>query len=244
MKLPGLGQVIRWGCTSLVRIVPAVVTVVRASMQPQRALVLSAAASGDIAMATNAGCSTRSEDDRQTWMQKINGPWHKQALWVYTAIVLAHWAEHLAQAMQIYLFGWPVPESRGVVGLWVPWVVDSETLHYAYALVMLIGFWGLRKGFVGQSYRWWMLAFWIQFWHHIEHAVLLGQALVRQNLFGSPVPLSLVQLVIPRVELHLFYNTVVFIPMVIAMFYHMFPLPGEESHQGCSCAWHPRMVRA
>ena len=47
------------------------------------------------------------------------------------------------------------------------------------------------------------------------------------NLFGRPVPTSLMQLWVPRVELHLFYNTIVFIPMVIAMYYHMFPPQGE-----------------
>ena len=175
-------------------------------------------------------------------MQKLNGQWHKPALLTYTAIVLAHWAEHLAQAVQIYALHWPIPDSRGVLGMWFPSLVSSEALHYAYALVMLVAFWILRTGFVGRSYTWWMVAFWIQFWHHIEHALLQGQAIVGQNLFGSPVPLSIAQLVIPRVELHLFYNTAVTVPMVIAMFYHMFPLPGEEAHQGCSCSWHPRVV--
>ncbi|KAA5543148.1 hypothetical protein FYK55_12760 [Roseiconus nitratireducens] len=193
---------------------------------------------------STATCSVPQASDQQTWMEKINGPYHKQALYLYTAIVLAHWCEHLAQAIQIYVLGWPIPESRGVLGLWFPWMIKSELLHYGYALVMLVAFWILRKGFVGQSYRWWMLAFWIQFWHHIEHALLQGQAIFRHNLFDSPVPVSILQLLIPRVELHLFYNTVVFIPMVIAMFYHMFPLPGEAAHQGCSCAWQPRTAPA
>lgn len=191
-------------------------------------------------MSNAAACSINRTESRMTWMEKINGPWHKYSLWIYTAIVLAHWAEHLAQTVQIYLLNWPIPDSRGVVGLWIPWVVKSEALHYGYAIVMLIGFWILRKGFVGQSYTWWIVAFWIQFWHHIEHALLQGQAIFQHNLFGSPVPISIAQLVIPRVELHLFYNTIVFIPMVIAMFYHMFPLPGEEAHHNCSCTWHPR----
>lgn len=193
---------------------------------------------------STAACTVPRDAHQMSWMDKINGPLHKQALWIYTAIVLAHWAEHLVQATQIYILGWPIPESRGVVGLWIPWVIKSEALHYGYALVMLIGFWILRKGFVGQSYKWWMAAFWIQFWHHIEHALLQGQAIFQQNLFDSPVPVSMLQLVIPRVELHLFYNTVVFVPMVMAMFYHMFPLPGEAAHQGCSCAWQPRVARA
>lgn len=188
-------------------------------------------------------CSIDSLSD-QTTLGKLNSVWHKPALLTYTAIVLAHWAEHLAQATQIYILGWPIPESRGVLGYWYPWMVKSELLHYGYAIVMLIAFWILRKGFVGRSYTMWMVAFWIQFWHHIEHALLQGQAVFQQNLFGSPVPVSIAQLVIPRVELHLFYNTIVFVPMVVAMFYHMFPTPEEQTHMKCSCTWHPNASKA
>jgi hypothetical protein len=53
---------------------------------------------------------------------------------------------------------------------------------------------------------------------------------------GRPVPTSLVQLWVPRVELHLFYNTIVFIPMVIAMYYHLFPPAEEKSTPRCSCS--------
>lgn len=191
-------------------------------------------------MSATVACELRDTQRPMSWMDKINGPYHKEALYVYVVIVLAHWAEHLAQTAQIYLLGWSIPESRGVAGLWYPWLVKSEALHYMYAFVMLVAFWILRKGFTGRSHTWWMIAFWIQFWHHIEHALLQGQALFHHNLFGAPVPMSVAQSIIPRVELHLFYNTAVTIPMVIAMFYHMFPLPSEEAHQGCSCAWHPR----
>ena len=45
----------------------------------------------------------------------------------------------------------------------------------------------------------------------------------------GPVPTSLVQMWVPRVELHLFYNTIVFIPMVVAMYYHMFPTGSDAS---------------
>ena len=62
-------------------------------------------------------------------------------------IVLAHWAEHLLQAFQIYVLGWPVPEARGLLGLYYPWLIKSETLHYGYALVMLAGLWMFRSGF-------------------------------------------------------------------------------------------------
>lgn len=186
-----------------------------------------------------AVCSTTAPESHG-FLEKINEEWHKPALQLYMFIVLAHWAEHLVQAFQIYVLGWAVPESRGILGQFFPWIVKSEALHYGYAIVMLIGLWVLRKGFVGRSKIWWMISFWIQFWHHIEHAILQGQAIVGTNLFDKPVPHSIVQLWVARVELHLFYNTVVFIPMVIAMYYHMFPPAGEEAHASCGCRWTPK----
>jgi hypothetical protein len=171
---------------------------------------------------------------------KLNAAWHDRALKLFMVVVLAHWAEHLAQATQIYVMGWPVKEARGVLGLWYPWMVKSELLHYGYAIIMLAAIWLLRSGFRGKSYVWWMISFWIQFWRHIEHALLQGQAIAGSNLFNQPVPVSIIQLWVPRVELHLFYNSVVFIPMVIAMYYHMFPSAGDEAQHDCNCAWRPR----
>jgi hypothetical protein len=184
-------------------------------------------------------------DERASIVERLNGPSHELALRIFMAIVLAHWAEHLLQAFQIYGLGWPVPESRGLLGYFFPWLVRSEALHYAYALLMLSGLWLLRSGFRGTiDRRWWMIAFWIQFWHHIEHALLQGQYLFGHNLFGQPVPTSILQLWAPRVELHLFYNTIVFIPMAIAMYHHMFPPPVDAGRLKCTCAWHSQFERA
>lgn len=85
-----------------------------------------------------------------------------------------------------------------------------------------------------------MIAFWIQFWHHIEHLLLQAQAILHVNFFGQPVPTSILQLVVPRVELHLFYNAVVFIPMVVAMYYHLLPSQDERGQMRCTCAVKPR----
>jgi hypothetical protein len=169
--------------------------------------------------------------------QKLNSVWHRRALNFFMFIVLAHWAEHLAQAWQIYVLGWPRPQAGGFLGLFYPWLVSSELMHYGYAIVMLIGLWTFRKGFSGTSRTWWTIALVIQFWHHIEHAVLQYQAITAHYWFGSPVPISFVQALMPkfRPELHLFYNAIVFIPMVIAMYYHMFPPKGEEAAV-CSCS--------
>ncbi|MDZ7691411.1 MAG: hypothetical protein U5K69_09820 [Balneolaceae bacterium] len=183
---------------------------------------------------------TGMQSSYRDWIEILNTTWHERGLQIFMAVVLAHWAEHLVQAYQIWVLGWPLPESLGVIGYIYPWMFTSEILHYGYALVMLIGLWVFRKGFIKSSYTWWMISFWIQFWHHIEHALLQGQALVGANLFGSPVPISIVQLWVPRVELHLIYNTLVFIPMIVAMYLHMFPKPGEEAHIDCSCVVQPK----
>ena len=117
-----------------------------------------------------------------SFYEKLNSVWHERALQIFMAVVLAHWGEHLFQAYQIYVMGWPRSKANGLLGLWYPWLIKSEVLHYAYALVMLIGLWVLRKGFSGKARTWWTVALVIQFWHHIEHFLLLSQATLHHNL--------------------------------------------------------------
>jgi hypothetical protein len=172
----------------------------------------------------------------RSFLGKLNGPWHERALRAFMIVVIAHWAEHLAQAYQVYMLGWPLHQARGVLGQAFPWLVHSEALHYGYALIMLGGIWTLLPGFVGRSRTWWLVALVIQFWHHIEHALLQGQAIAGRTLFGAPAPTSILQLIVPRLELHLFYNTVVFIPMMVSMYYHLFPSVPDAAAMRCSCA--------
>lgn len=174
----------------------------------------------------------------------INHAGHERALQLFMVVVLAHWAEHLVQAFQIYALHWARPDSRGVLGQFIPWLVKSESLHYGYALVMLLGLFMLRDGFKGRSGLWWSICLGIQFWHHIEHGLLQIQAIIGHNFFGSPVPTSILQLVVPRVELHLFYNTIVFIPMVIAMYYHKFPPTEEDVSHQCTCGCKAQPIAA
>ena len=192
-----------------------------------------------------AHAGTLQEIAGRSLVARVNGAGHERALQFFMVIVLAHWAEHLLQAFQIYGLGWPVASSRGLLGHFFPWVVLSEILHYGYALVMLAGLWLLRAGFTGLAdRRWWTLALAIQFFHHIEHFLLQMQFLLAQNLFDRPVPTSILQFWFPRVELHLFYNTIVFIPMMIAMYHHMFPPPAVAGRQKCTCAWHRGLAQA
>jgi hypothetical protein len=170
--------------------------------------------------------------------ESLNTRWHEVALKGFLVIVLFHWLEHLVQAYQFFVLHWPRPKSMGLVGMYYPWLMKSEVLHYGFALVMLIGLWVLRKGFTGRSHTWWMIAFWIQFYHHFEHLILFYQAQTHHYWFGGTVPTSIGQIWIPRIELHLIYNALVFIPMVIAMYYHMYPPASETVKPSCTCARH------
>jgi hypothetical protein len=171
-----------------------------------------------------------------SFMSQLNGAWHRRSLQIFMVVVLVHFAEHLVQAYQVYALHWPVHAARGMLGQWFPWLVHSEALHYGYAVIMLVGLWMLLPGFVGRSRTWWLAALVIQFWHHIEHALLQGQAIAGHNLFGSPVPISIVQLWIPRVELHLLYNTLVLVPMLVATYHHVLPRLPEAAAMRCGCA--------
>lgn len=170
--------------------------------------------------------------------ERLNTRWHERALQLFMLIVVVHWVEHIVQAYQVFVLHWSRPMAMGFLGMYYPWLMRTETLHYSFAVVMLAALWALRKGFTGRAHSWWMVAFWIQFWHHIEHGLLFYQALSRHYLFGGTVPTSIGQIWVPRVELHLFYNFIVFTPMVLAMYYHMYPPASELPRIGCSCARH------
>ena len=82
-----------------------------------------------------------------------------------------------------------------------------------------------------------MIAFWIQFWLHIEHLLLIAQATFHHNLMGKPVPFSVL-----RSSSHAsnFISSITrsCIPIVIAVYDHMLPPEGERESALCTCAWH------
>ncbi|HKR09266.1 MAG TPA: hypothetical protein VJS39_08765 [Gemmatimonadaceae bacterium] len=178
------------------------------------------------------------------FVESLNTRYHKRALLSFLTIVLFHWAEHLVQAYQFYVLHWSRQMSMGLLGMYYPWLMKTETLHYGFAVVMLVGLWILRKGFTGTSHTWWMISFWIQFWHHFEHFLLFYQANTHHYFFGGSVPTSIGQIWIPRIELHLIYNTLVFIPMVVAMYYHVYPPARDTVKSACSCGHHRAPVAA
>ena len=166
---------------------------------------------------------TANEDSRTrigTWLQVVNGTWHRRTLSAYMIVVFAHWAEHIAQAYQVFVLEWARPDAGGVLGLWFPLLASSEVLHFVYNLGLLLGLICLRPGFHGRARTWWTVALLIQGWHFFEHLLLQIQWLTGLYLFGAPQQTSILQLWIPRVELHFLYNSVVFIPMLFGLFFY------------------------
>ena len=163
----------------------------------------------------------------------FSGRQQERALLLFLAFNLAHVLEHVFQAIQIFVLGWPRSLALGALGLVWPWLVRSEWLHYWYALMILVGLIALRPALVGRARAWWDLALGIQLWHHFEHALLLGQVLAGHNLFGAVVPTSVLQLFFPRVELHLAYNAAVSAPLGAAMYLHLYrPTLGHTAGEG------------
>src|SRR5258707_4817114 len=115
------------------------------------------------------------------FLAKLNGPWHERALRTFMVIVIAHWAEHLAQAYQVYVLKWAPHQAGGVLGQAFPWLVHSEVLHYGYALIMLAGLLAFLPGFVGQARTWWLLALLVQVLQHIQHPRLHEPGLPRHD---------------------------------------------------------------
>lgn len=94
---------------------------------------------------------------------------------LFINICIAHFAEHLAQLFQLYVLGWSRANCLGILGLWQPALMHSEWLHYGYALFMLIGLYLLR---CQVKSRWWTTTIYLQQFHHLEHLLLLIQALL------------------------------------------------------------------
>ena len=174
--------------------------------------------------------------EKEGLLDKINGRWHRRSLAIFAAITVAHWVEHIVQAFQIWVLDMARPDAKGALGYLFPWLVTSEALHYGFAIAMLVGLAVLLPGFSGRSKVVWGVALGIQVWHHFEHALLLYQAQANHNFFGKPAPTSVLQLVWQRPELHLFYNALVFAPMLLAMWLHTRPTPAERSAVSCTCA--------
>lgn len=137
---------------------------------------------------------------------------------LFALVVLAHWVEHVVQVIQIHVLGVPPQRALGAVGWAFPGLVESEWLHFAFNLVLLVGLVVLLDTFRGRPRTWWQLAIAAQCWHFFEHWLLFAQAQTGARFFGTDAPTSVLQLIVPRADLHLVYNGVVTVVVLIALF--------------------------
>ncbi|MEX1019672.1 MAG: hypothetical protein WDZ49_08440 [Litorilinea sp.] len=158
-----------------------------------------------------------------SWYARLNGLHHARALWIFMLIVVAHWMEHVLQIYQIYGLGWAPTAAGGLIGVFFPILITSETLHFVYDFIQWAGIVVLRGGFRGPARPYWRVAMIAQTWHFIEHILLMVQYLTGYYIFGRIKQTSLLELFFPREELHFVYNLIVFVPMVIAVHYYLRP---------------------
>ncbi len=140
----------------------------------------------------------------------VTGNRHARMLNIYLVFVAVHFMEHLLEMLQVFVLKIPSTKPGGLLGLAFPALANAEWVHFSYNLFQLAGLLLLAAGFGGTARKWWTIATLFQVWHFFEHTLLQGQALFSQNLFGQPVPTSLVQaLGVPRPHLHFIYNLAV-----------------------------------
>jgi hypothetical protein len=122
--------------------------------------------------------------------------WHKIGITIFIVIALSHIFES-------------DPET-------------SEWLQYNYTLMMLGGLMVLRPGFYISRYahRSWSIALYIQIWQLVEYSLLLIQRETGNNLFDSPVPTSILNLILLGIQPHFFYNVIVLIPVFAALYFY------------------------
>ncbi|HEU0073263.1 MAG TPA: hypothetical protein VFS30_04560 [Dehalococcoidia bacterium] len=171
--------------------------------------------------------------------ERINGPWHGRALLILFAVILFHMFEHVVQVVQTYLLGVDRVDALGLLGVWMPDLIRSETVHFGFSVYTWSAIFLTGGAAVGMARNIGLIALSVQSWHLLEHSTLIFQRATDSFFFGASEPTSLAQLLIPRVELHFIYNGVVFSAIVIALLLHAYPPRGETARSRCVCTMTP-----
>ena len=130
----------------------------------------------------------------------------KTKMTIFLGLIAAHWVEHFFQMYQVYVQHLHRECALGFLGMKYPWLVRTEILHFAFALFTTAGmYWIGDQYFTSwKATKFWAVGYLISIWHLFEHSLLFGQALA-----GRAHPTSIIQLFVPRIELHLFYNSII-----------------------------------
>lgn len=129
------------------------------------------------------------------------------------SLQVGHFVEHVAQMVQIHVFGLEGAQARGIVG-----ALDIEWVHFVWNTLIIIGVLALLPSFRRSGWLW--IAAMFCAWHSIEHVYIMAAflnsgavggpgLLARGGILGGGVPLS-------RPDLHFLYNLAETIPLCLA----------------------------
>jgi hypothetical protein len=124
-----------------------------------------------------------------------------------------HFVEHIAQMIQIHVFGFQGADARGIFG-----TLDIEWVHFIWNTWVLLVALVLVARF--RANRWLWLTLLVSGWHGVEH-VAIFRVYLTTGLSGTPGLLSqggaiAGGLPVGRPDLHFFYNLIETIPLVVA----------------------------
>jgi hypothetical protein len=127
---------------------------------------------------------------------------------LFTLLVLAqtsHLLEHVAQMIQLHVFGLTGSDARGIVGQ-----LDIEWVHFIWNAAVVVVLATLLVRF--RSDRWLAVACVIAGWHLVEHDVIM-MSFLATGIPGSPGLLASGgsiggRLPLSRPDLHFIYNLV------------------------------------
>lgn len=134
-------------------------------------------------------------------------------MYVLVFTQLGHFGEHLAQIVQIYVFGLRGADASGIFG-----ALDVEWVHFIWNTWIIIALTPLLGRFPQNTWLW--VALFIAGWHELEHAYIMSVylstgvertpgLLSRGGAIGGGLPLT-------RPDLHFYYNLIETAPLVLA----------------------------
>lgn len=143
----------------------------------------------------------------------------KYGMKIFGALMIAHWLEHIFQAYQVYVLHMNRMCALGMLGMKYPWLVRTESLHFVFAWLTFVMFYFAGIGYFSSqsAIKLWILGWAASFFHLVEHSLLFAQAVTHHYMFGATQPTSLLQQFFPRIELHLFYNSIITLLMILSL---------------------------
>jgi hypothetical protein len=143
----------------------------------------------------------------------------KYGMKIFGTIMIVHWLEHLFQAYQVYVLHMNRTCALGMLGMKYPWLIRTESLHFVFALLTFAGMIYAGRHYFESEFagKTWVLGLFAAAWHGFEHLVLFLQAATHTYFFDRTEPTTIIQLVVPRIELHLFYNSIITILALTAL---------------------------